>query len=200
MKGSGVVFVREDDPRCAELETEGYEVVGYSWGANLRFDDSSDLAMFYERVRRVRNEGFNMRELASDDLGKVAEVELSNANDYPESAATHHEMPTIEHLDGMIHGGGRFWGVFLEGRLVAVTSLERKGKRWNTKFTSVLAEYRGRGLGAAVKAASIGTLFNEGVRWFSTGGAASNGASLGANKTLGYVLEPTWRTYSNTHQ
>jgi|SRR5664280_992842 len=200
MNRSDVVLVREDDPRCAELETEGYEVVGYSWGANLRFDVSSDLAIFDERVRRVRNEGFNIRELASDDLGKVAEVELANANDYPESAATHHEMPTIEHLVGMIHGGVRFWGVFLEGRLVAVTSLERKDKRWNTKFTSVLAEYRGRGLGAAVKAASISTLFNEGVRWFSTGGAASNEASLGANRTLGYVLEPTWRTYSITHK
>lgn len=100
MKGSGVVFVREVDPRCAELETEGY-AVGYSWGANLRFDDLSDLAMFYERVRRVRNEGFNMRELASDDLGKVGEVDFSNANDYPESAVTHHEMPTIELLVGM---------------------------------------------------------------------------------------------------
>jgi hypothetical protein len=34
MKRSDVVFVREDDPRCTELETEGYEVDGYSWGAN----------------------------------------------------------------------------------------------------------------------------------------------------------------------
>jgi GNAT superfamily N-acetyltransferase len=127
-------------------------------------------------------------------------VELANANDYPESAATHHEIPTLEHLVGMIHAGVRFWGVFLEGRLVAVTSLDRKGQRWNTKFTSVLAEYRGRGLGAAVKAASISALFNEGVRWFSTGGAASNEASLGANRTPGYVLEPTWRTYPITHR
>jgi RimJ/RimL family protein N-acetyltransferase len=196
MNRSDVVLVREDDPRCAELETEGYEVVSYSWGANLRLDDSSDLAMFDERVRRVRNEGFNIRELSTADLAKVGEVELANVNDYPQSAATHHEIPTLELLVGMIHAGVRFWGVFLEGKLAAVTSLERKDQRWNTKFTSVLAEYRGRGLGAAVKAASILTLFNEGVRWFSTGGAASNEASLGANRTLGYVLEPTWRTYS----
>jgi RimJ/RimL family protein N-acetyltransferase len=196
MNRSDVVLVREDDPRCAELETEGYEVVGYSWGANLRLDDSSDLAMFDERVRRVRNEGFNIRELSTADLAKVGEVELANVNDYPQSAATHHEMPTLELLVGMIHAEVRFWGVFLEGKLAAVTSLERNDQRWNTKFTSVLAEYRGRGLGAAVKAASILTLFNEGVRWFSTGGAASNEASLGANRTLGYVLEPTWRTYS----
>ena len=200
MNRSDVVLVREDDPRCTELETEGYEVVGYSWGANLRFDDSSDLAMFDERVRRVRNEDFNIRELGTADLAMVGEVEFANVNDYPQSAATHHEMPTLELLVGMIHAGVRFWRVFPEGRLVAVTSLERKGKRWNTKFTSVLAEYRGRGLGVAVKATSISTLFNEGVRWFSTGGAASNEASLGANKTLGYVLEPTWRTYSITHK
>ena len=127
-------------------------------------------------------------------------MESANVNDYPQSAATRHEMPTIKRLNDMIHAGVRFWGVLVEGRPVAVTGLERVGQRWNTKFTSVLAEYRGRGLGAAVKAASIVVLFNEGARWFSTGGAASNEASLGANRTLGYVLEPTWRTYSMTHK
>ena len=200
MLRSDVVIVREDNPRCSELEAKGYEVIGYSWGANLRFDDSSDLTMFGERVRRVRNEGFTIRELTSDDLASVSEVESANVNDYPQSAATRHEMPTIKRLNDMIHAGVRFWGVLVEGRPVAVTGLERVGQRWNTKFTSVLAEYRGRGLGAAVKAASIVVLFNEGARWFSTGGAASNEASLGANRTLGYVLEPTWRTYSMTHK
>jgi predicted GNAT family acetyltransferase len=111
--------------------------------------------MFDERVRRVRNEGFNIRELGTADLAMAGEVEFANVNDYPQSAATHHEMPALELLVGMIHAGVRFWGVFLEGRLVAVTSLDRRGQRWNTKFTSVLAEYRGRGFGAAVKVASI---------------------------------------------
>jgi len=200
MTRSDVIIVREDDPRCTELETEGYEVVGYSWGANLRLDNSSDLAIIDERVGRVRNEGFTIRELSPDDLAGVGEVEFANVSDYPQFAATRHEMPTLEHLNDMIHAGVRFWGVLLEGKLVAVTSLERKGNRWNTKFPSVLAEHRGRGIGVAVKAASISTLFNEGARWFSTGGAAANEASLGANRALGYVLEPTWRTYSKTHR
>ncbi len=60
MLRSDVVIVREDDPRCTELEIEGYEVVGYSWGANLRLDNSSDLAVFDERVRRARSEGFTV--------------------------------------------------------------------------------------------------------------------------------------------
>jgi len=200
MLSSDVVIVREDDPRCTELEAEGYEVVGYSWGANLRLDNSSDLEIIDERVQRVRNEGFTIRELSSDDLADVAEVEFANVSDYLQSAATRHEMPTLVHLDDMIHAGVRFWGVLLEGRLVAVTSLEQLGQRWNTKFTSVLTEYRGRGIGVAVKAVSISTLFNEGERWISTGGAASNEASLGANRALGYVLEPMWRTYSMTHK
>jgi hypothetical protein len=89
--------------------------------------------------------------------------------------------------------------VFLEARLVAVTGLERLGQRWNTTFTSVLGQYRGRELGTAVKAFSILVLFNEGAQWFSAGGPASNAASLGANRTLSYVLEPTWRMYSMTH-
>ncbi len=50
-----------------------------------------------------------------------------------------------------------------------------------------------------MKAVSILVLFNEGARRFSTGGPASNAASLGANRTLSYILEPTWRMYSMTH-
>ncbi len=119
-----VVIVREDDPRCSELEAKGYEVIGYSWGANLRFDDSSDLAMFGERVRQVRGEGFTIRELTPNDLASVSEVEFANVNDCPQSAATRHEMPTIKRLNDMIHAGARFWGVLVEGRLVAVTGLE----------------------------------------------------------------------------
>ena len=80
--------------------------------------------------------------------------------------------------------------------LIAVTCLEKKGECWNTAFTSVLARFRGRVVGTAVKVQSIVTLFDEGARWFSTGGAASNVASFAANRTLGYVVEPLWRTYS----
>jgi hypothetical protein len=179
MTRSDVIIVREDDPRCSELETEGYEVVGYSWGANLRLDDSSDLAVLDERVRRVRSEGFTIRELTSDDLPSVSEVEFANVNDYPQSAATRHEMPTFERLNDMIHAGVRFWGVFLEARLVAVTGLERLGQRWNTTFTSVLGQYRGRGLGAAVKAVSIGCGSLEGSNHNSFQ-ALGSGGSIGS--------------------
>lgn len=195
---SDVVIVREDDPRCNELEIDGYEIIGYSWGANLRLDDSSDLTNLGERVRRVRSEGFIIRELTSADLTGLSEVESANFNDYPQSAATPHEMPTLERHQSLHRAGVRFWGVFFGATLVAVTGLEPLATRWNTTFTSVLREYRGRGLGAAVKAASIMDLFNEGARWFSTGGAASNTASLGANTALGYVIEPIWRTYTKT--
>jgi ketopantoate reductase len=107
MMGSDVIIVR-DDPRCSELETEGYGVVGYSWGANLRLDNSSYLAVLDERARRVRSEGFTIRELTSDDLASVSEVEFANVNDYLQSAATRHEMPTFERLNDMIQAGVRF--------------------------------------------------------------------------------------------
>jgi glycerate kinase len=60
----------------------------------------------------------------------------------------------------------------------------------------VLDGYRGRGIGQAVKAASVLALHADGVRVFGTGGAALNDASLGANLALGYVIEERWRSYA----
>jgi hypothetical protein len=78
---------------------------------------------------------------------------------------------------------------------VAATVISQTADRGETQFTSVLSAYRGKGLGKAVKAASILALAEDGVRLFGTGGAAVNEASLGANRALGYTIEERWRSY-----
>jgi GNAT superfamily N-acetyltransferase len=191
-----VVFVREDDPRCADLEGRGYAITGYSWGANLRFDDDSDLSPIQDRVESMSIEGLIIRELLGDDLVAVVVLESANAIDYPSSPAARHGAPSVESLTAQLDGGARAWGALVFGELVAATLVAPHDERWNTEFTSVLPAFRGNGIGAAVKAASIVALYCAGVRWFSTGGAETNSASLGANVALGYVLEPRWRTYS----
>ena len=56
-------------------------------------------------------------------------------------------------------------------------------------------QYRRRGLGSAVKAASVLALADAGVTVFGTGGADGNLGSLGANRRLGYLITERWRTY-----
>jgi hypothetical protein len=192
---SEVVFVREDDPRCQELEGLGYTVTGYSWGANLRLDETSDVTALIERVVRVTRNGITIREVGVEDLGLVVALESRTADDYPVTFATNHLAPTLDLLIELLAEGARAWGAFTGDEVIAVTLLKSRGERWNSEFTSVLSQFRGRGIGSAVKAASLVALFNDGHRWFSTGGAETNGASLGANLALGYVLEPRWRTY-----
>jgi len=58
-------------------------------------------------------------------------------------------------------------------------------------FTGVLPDYRGRGLGKALKAAMlryVGQRY-EGLRWVRTGNSTTNGAMLAINERLG------WREY-----
>ena len=190
-----VVFVQEDDPRCQELEELGYSITGYSWGANLRLDETSDVTTLIERVNKATRDGFSIRELDVEDLELVVALERRTADDYPVTLATNHVAPTLDMLIELLADGARAWGAFSGDELIAVTLAKSRGERWNSEFTSVLSQFRGRGIGSAVKSASVVALFNEGHRWFSTGGAESNGASLGANLALGYVLEPRWRTY-----
>ena len=69
-----VLLVREDDPQCAVLETAGYEVVGYSWGANLRLDESSNRSALHECARRASTDVDTVRELMADDLEEMFPV------------------------------------------------------------------------------------------------------------------------------
>jgi ribosomal protein S18 acetylase RimI-like enzyme len=60
---------------------------------------------------------------------------------------------------------------------------------------SVLSTHRGRGIGAAVAAASIVAFAKEGVRVFTAGGAAVNASSLGLVRSMGFHVDEQWRSY-----
>jgi GNAT superfamily N-acetyltransferase len=182
-----VEIVRDDDPRCAELEAAGYRIVGESWGARLRDPDP----VFLEQAV-LRAEGVTVRELGPEYAARWHELETANEKDYPYTPATHHVVAPVAELAEQ-WSTGRVFGALDGERLVGATVISLEGE---TGFTSVLDGYRGRGIGQAVKAASILALLAEGVRVFGTGGAALNGASIGANVGLGYVIEERWRSYA----
>ena len=186
--------VRADDPRCAVLEAAGYTVVGESWGARLHDPDPVKL----EQVVR-RAIGVDVRELGPSYAAALHALEMANEADYPYTPATERTVGTLETIR-KLWTTGRVFGALEEDRLVAATTISLVGageeRRAETGFTSVLAGYRRRGIGQAVKALSILTLYAEGVRVFGTGGAALNEASLGANRALGYAVEERWRSYA----
>ena len=92
--------------------------------------------------------------------------------------------------------GGRVFGALDGTRLVGATVMRNRLDLTETAFTSVLSEYRGRGVGQAIKAAGVLAFLEAGTTVFGTGGAGQNDASLGANRALGYVIEERWRSYA----
>jgi GNAT superfamily N-acetyltransferase len=189
-----VQVVREDDPRCAELEAAGYRVVGESWGARLRLSEPPDLSVMREAVARAQALGIAVRELSPDFSDELFSLEYQNHADYPFTPATAQKLRDADAIRGL-WDGYRIFGALDGALLVAATVISQATDRGETQFTSVLSAYRGKGLGKAVKAASILALAEDGVRLFGTGGAAVNEASLGANRTLGYTIEERWRSY-----
>jgi GNAT superfamily N-acetyltransferase len=189
-----VQVVREDDPRCAELEAAGYRVVGESWGARLRLSEPPDLSVMQGAVVRAEAAGIALRELGPDFSGELFSLEYQNHADYPFTPATAQELRDADMIRGLWEGN-RIFGALNGDLLVAATVVSQSADRGETRFTSVLSAYRSRGIGKAVKAASILALAKDGVRLFGTGGAAVNEASLGANRALGYAIEERWRSY-----
>jgi hypothetical protein len=185
-------IVQEGDPRCAELEAAGYRVVAESWAVHL---SDPDRELLESAVRRATAGGLTIRELGPESAEALYALEKTNQPDYPDTPATHREVGDLATVEALWQTH-RVFGAFDGNRLVGATVIREFDGEGATKFTSVLASHRRRGVGQAVKAASILAFLDVGITRFSTGGAAVNKASLQANQALGYRLTERWRTYS----
>lgn len=185
--------VRADSPDRVALELSGWVVVARSWGAGLPADDGSvgRLGVFLQRVNTVAM----IRELGSSDVGAILNLDYETVDDYPGDIATAHDPLTLERANPTPKHPG--WGAFLpDGRLIAMTFSDVGDHVVETDFTVVHRQWRGRGFGAAVKAASVIALITAGHTYFRTGGSTENPASIAANRAVGYVLDEEWLTYA----
>lgn len=183
--------MRSDAAMRGELEAEGWRVVARSWGAEL-LADGIDVDCLDALIRRV--EGICViSELNADNVDAVLALDAATLADYPGGIANEHVPLSAEQAAPT--PGRRAWGAFTSaGNLVAMTFVVPDIDRTETDFTVVAQGWRGRGLGAAVKAASVVSLCTEGYSRFRTGGSAENRASLVANLSLGYVIDEEWVT------
>jgi len=184
-----------NDPEVPRVEASGYVLVGESWGARLRLSDPPDLSAIVPAVTRAEASGIAIRELAEEYAEAVYQLELANHADYPVTPATTQPFPEREVIRQFWTSGKRVFGAIDGDFLVAVTVGQTENGVGDNDFASVLKEYRGRGVGAAVAAASIIALARDGIRVFTAGGAAANAASLGLAASMGFVVEEQWRSY-----
>lgn len=187
------IVVRSDDARRPALVAAGWVVTSRSWAAELAAARASIdvLSVLTERGRRAGS----VREIVDADIGSVLALDSATLADYPSGVATQHVALTPSTARATATRRG-FGVIDDDGRVLAVTYLDVEGVRAETDFTVVAADHRGRGLGTAVKAASVLTLARDGVEVFRTGGSAENVAILRANLRLGYVVDEEWLTLS----
>lgn len=182
--------MRAEDPNRAELQARGWRLVARSWAAQLNAA-AVDRAHLHRLIRRVEPVGI-VRELQAGDAPAVLALDRATIDDYPGGVATTHEPLSFE--QATVGSQRRGFGVIGDGELMAMTFLDVDGCHAETDFTVVRQPCRGLGLGAAVKAAAVLALLDDGIGRFRTGGSADNAASLGANRSVGFVIDEEWVT------
>lgn len=176
-------------PRRAELEADGWVVVARSFGAALDAD-SINAQQLHALVAEADG---RVWELGDADVDAVLNLDAMTIGDYAGGAATQHAP--LDRRTATPSTSRRAFGAFGPyGDLVAMTFVDVDGVAAETHFTVVHRAWRGRGLGIAVKAASVLTLAADGVTRFRTGGSADNVAILRANSGVGYVRNEEWVT------
>ncbi|OUE22316.1 hypothetical protein BFL36_10315 [Clavibacter michiganensis] len=188
------VILRSDDPRLGGLLADGWGVGARSWGAQLDADRVDEAAL-RASVAGVAP-GLRIRELGPDDRDRILELDAATIDDYPGGPATRHAPFTPETALVGTPTRRAFGAVDEVGRLVAVTvvDVDAAGARAETDVTVVAADHRSRGLGRAVKAASVLALLDAGIRVFRTGGSRDNAAIIAAGTALGYRIDEEWLT------
>lgn len=193
---SGIEIVNALDPKCQELETLGYVIVGQSWGAHLQLTEPINLGRYSEKISKLQTLGYRVESLPPDFAQQVLELELINNPDYPYTPATTHAPPTYEGTMDLWKPGNRIIGAFKEDQLMGVVAASKGAKEVNIDFGSVRIDHRGKGVGSAIASLAIITFANLGERFFSTGGAAINEASQATVKALGFTVDERWLSYS----
>lgn len=189
------LILRDNDPRCADLESRGYTVVGESWGARLRLSTQTNLDSYRNAVEIALQNGITVRELGPEFASALLELEIINNADYPFTPATSHAIPTLESIRELWKVENKIFGAFAHESLVGAISTSRTGEVVELDFASVLSEYRGKRIGKALAATAILDWVEQAVQVFATGGAAVNEASLGTVRSLGFNVEERWRSY-----
>ncbi|MDN3480132.1 acetyltransferase [Curtobacterium sp. APC 4022] len=183
------IVLPAQSPRRTELEALGWAVVARSFGAQLDAERIDEQRL---RALAVGAPG-SVRALAAADVDAVLALDRATIGDYPGSVATQHEP--LDRDGATPSAARRAFGAFrTDGGLVAMTFVSVDGAEAETDFTVVDRAQRGRGLGVAVKAASVLELSAAGVTRFRTGGSADNAAIQRANVALGYVRDEEWVT------
>lgn len=196
-----VVVLPADAPRRVELERRGWRVVARSFGAQLD-GDAVDRARLRSLVDRA---GLTVRALDDADVDAVLALDAATIGHYPGSVATRHEpfdreraTPSATRRGFGVWSGDDLVGMTFVDLLVgddgAAAGSDAGSASAETDVTVVAAGHRGRGIGTAVKAASVLALLDAGVTRFRTGGSADNPAIIAANTALGYVRDEEWVT------
>ena len=168
---AGVAFARKHGFREARAETE---------------------SILDPRTVSERPPAVDLRTVAAVDPRLVYDVDMGATRD----------MPTLEPIDDVPYeewedhvlehplftSEGSFV-VMADGIAVAVSLLvvDAESGRAANMFTGTLGAYRGRGLGRAVKLASIGWAARNGVEQMVTTNDETNAPMLAINRRLGYV-------------
>jgi hypothetical protein len=181
----------------AELTATGYTVVAESWGARLRLADDFDRGRYERHLAAARAGGYLVAEVDSSAARDFFRLQAAVHDDYPRTPATPSKDWTLAEVEALWDSGWRVFGAWdAGGELVAVTRVRQQGSRVETEETAGARAHRRRGLGVAVKSASILALAEAGGREFATGGAAVNAGSIAMNRATGYELTERWLSFA----
>ncbi len=216
-----VIVLPADAPRRVELERRGWRVVARSFGAQLDGDavDRARLRSLVDRAGltvRALDDADVDAVLALDAAtighypGSVATRHEPFDRERATPSATRRgfgvwsgdDLVGMTFVDVLVGGGGAAAGSAADSDAAAGSAAVSAATAGSaaasvsaeTDVTVVAAGHRGRGIGTAVKAASVLALLDAGVTRFRTGGSADNPAIIAANAALGYVRDEEWVT------
>ena len=180
------------------FQAAGFRNAWQSWGAHLELRDY-DPARFQPLEERLFLAGFETSRLDPDapeaDWDAVYTLYRQGLADAPHNPTTTPESLGRAEWRGTIVGEEAAFVTRRAGEIVALTRLTPRGRGVESEGTVTGRDWRGRGLGTALKAHALAWAKGEGYVQADAGGTVLNLPMLRMNARLGYRPERMWITW-----
>ena len=200
--------IREDErDGLAFAGRRGFEVLRRSVRAKLDLTsfEPPRVAHYVERVERAGIELRSLAELGVDDKALRRLYAINRIATAEDPASLDGTFPSFETWRGLIveRDGFQPEGQLLAldgGRYVGLSafSVDAEARTAETLVTGVDRDYRGRGIGTALKAKVLTLAREAGATATETEMDTRNEAMIAINRKLGYVLEPGYAVLGAT--
>ena len=197
---SEILTLLESDPRCKELENNGYEIVNKIRNSTLKLSKMTDVTMLNDSYVNVLYKMYRIEIIGPEFTKQVALLQNSAPDlpDYP--SAFDRDFPNLASVPELWEDHATLYGAFFHNELVGYLRVQNHSGTVEILTCNIHYQHRAGGLASGLVAYAILSKQNKGINNFISKNDDLVPVKLAILTRLGFVASASTFSYARKPQ